>query len=171
MHNIYHHYFISPFHILYFSLTAKMVDFALIFRNPRNRTYFCTLTVPCRCWKSYLPYSKRSENIINRKNIKFYIEAIPPKFSQLRKNIFVSSSKKFEFFFDQKKFENCRQKSGKKSQIANLNIPWDLRFEIHMSICLPTIFRKFFGRKNSEFFFWTRKKIRSWEKFWGIASM
>ena len=32
--------------------------------------------------------SKRSENIINRKIVKFYIEAISQKFSQLRQKIF-----------------------------------------------------------------------------------
>ena len=63
---------------------------------------FCTLTVPCRCWKSYLPYSKRSENIINRKIRQFYIEAIPQKKSQLRK--------KFIFFRVQKKIEKLSAK-------------------------------------------------------------
>ena len=42
-----------------------------------------------------------SENLINRKFGKFYIEAVPPKNFQLRKNIYIfSSAKKFRFFFD-----------------------------------------------------------------------
>ena len=63
--------------------------------NPRNWAGFCALIVPWRCWKSYLPCSKRSENTINQKNRQFYIEAMSQKNSQLRKNIlFFSSSKK-----------------------------------------------------------------------------
>ena len=50
-------------------------------------------SAPCRRWKSYLPYTKRSENIINRKIRKFYIEAIP-NFSQLRKKMLFFRTKK-----------------------------------------------------------------------------
>ena len=68
--------------------------------NSRKWTGFCILTVPCRCWKSYLPCSKRSENIINRKSRNFYIEAIPNFFSQLRKKIyFFRTRKKFGDIF------------------------------------------------------------------------
>ena len=123
-------------------LTAKTVVFALIFRKPRNWTGFCTLTVPCRCWKSYLPYSKRSENIINRKIRQFYIEAIPQFFSQLRKKFFFSEFKKKSKFFRPKKFENCRQKSDKKSQISNLK----------RQIFADNFSNFFFGRLFFEFF-------------------
>ena len=42
-----------------------------------------------------MPCSKRSENLINRKIGTFYIEAIPPKFSQLRQKIFFRARSKY----------------------------------------------------------------------------
>ena len=87
----------------------------------RNWAGFCTLTVPCRCWKSYLPYSKRSENIINRKIRQFYIEAIPKKnLNSEKNNVFFEFKKKFENFPTKKFSKNGRQKSDPKSQISNL---------------------------------------------------
>ena len=50
---------------------------------------------------------KCSKNIIIRKIINFYIEAIPKTFSQLRKEIFFSSSKKID------------KKKLKKSKFSN----------------------------------------------------
>ena len=74
--------------------------------NHRNWAGFCALTVPWRCWKSYLPCSKRSENTINQKYRQFYIEAMPQKNSQLRKKVlFFSSSKKNEKYFFWKKIK------------------------------------------------------------------
>ena len=46
-------------------------------------------------WESYLPCSKRSENLINRKIGTFYIEAIPQNFSQLRQKIFFRARSKY----------------------------------------------------------------------------
>ena len=56
--------------------------------------FFCSHAATSGCWKSYLLCSKRSENIINRKIIKFYIETIPEKNSQLRKKTFFRARRK-----------------------------------------------------------------------------
>ena len=45
--------------------------------------------------KVHLPYSNRSENIINRKILIFYIKAIPQKISQLRQKIFFRARPKY----------------------------------------------------------------------------
>ena len=58
--------------------------------------------LPCRCWKSYLPYSKRSENIINQQIRKFYIEAIPKKNLNSEKQIFFRVQKKSKIFSTKK---------------------------------------------------------------------
>ena len=105
--------------------------------NPRNWAGFCALTVPWRCWKSYLPCSKRSENTINQKNRQFYIEAMSQKISQLRKNIyFFSSSKKiWKNTFSEKKiktsenFQNA-QISTKMIMFKNFQISIMLNFNI-----------------------------------------
>ena len=47
-----------------------------------------------KVWKSYLRCSDRSENIINRKIGTFYMEAIPRKKIQLRKNTFFFRAQK-----------------------------------------------------------------------------
>ena len=145
-------------------------------KSLKNRVFvvifFCAHAAPCRCWKSYLPYSKRSENIINRKNRKFYIEAIPKKKSQLRKKrYFFSSSKKFRKIFDQKKIDKLSAKIWQKISNLKSTYVWDLRLEILCQI-FADHFSIFFGRKNFDFFL-NSKKIyffRSWEKNLGIAS-
>ena len=43
--------------------------------------------------------SKRSENLINRKNAQFYIEIVIQLFSQLPKKIFFRNKKIFSIFF------------------------------------------------------------------------
>ena len=54
-------------------------------RNVQGHWYSSTKGLEC---------SKRPENIINRKNTFFYIEAIPPKFPQLRQKIFFRARQK-----------------------------------------------------------------------------
>ena len=138
--------------------------------NARNWAGLCALIVPCRYWKSYLPYSKRSENIINRKIRQFYIEAIPPKKSQLRKKIFFRARRKnFEKFSDQKIFENVRQKIWGEN-LKSQNRFWDLRFppdflsDIFEKILVGKFF-KFFSSSSKKYFF---SELRF---FLGIASM
>ena len=143
--------------------------------NHRNWAGFCALTVPWRCWKSYLPCSKRSENTINQKNRQFYIEAMSPKNYQLRKKIlFFSSSKKIEKLIFLKKnqkiwkFSKCsdfdKNDHFQISIMLNFNIIeiWTFsKMIIFVAIWAFWIFSDslfFFFRKIIFSFFWTRKK-------------
>ena len=65
------------------------------FSVPKNHSSDC---YPKEC-------SKRSGNLINRKNTIFYIETIPNFFSQLQKNIFFSTDQK-KYFFRKKYLRN-----------------------------------------------------------------
>ena len=81
--------------------------------------------------KMYLWTPDGPENLINRKNIFFYIEAIPNNFSQLRKKIFFFA---IENFFEkkskkksEKKIEKSETKNPRFFKISNFEI---LKFEI-----------------------------------------
>ena len=123
---------------------------------------------------------KRVENIINRKIINFYIEAMPKFFSQLRKKIFFSSSEKnLKNMFEKKILKNVRKKSGQKSKISNVeNLKcWHLRFSTFeiFDFC-PDFFEhfsRFFFENVFQFFFELEKNIFFFgvEIFFGIASM
>ena len=86
--------------------------------------FFFAHAAPCRCWKSYLPYSKRSENIINRKIRKFYIEGIPQKNLNSEKKIRARRKKfrkknrpnKFSKKIDLKNVENGKCQKSQKSR-------------------------------------------------------
>ena len=91
--------------------------------NHRNWAGLCALTVSCRCCKSYLPCSKRSENIINRKIGNFYIEAIFQKRISTPKKIFFSSSKKIQT-------KNLKIWKNQNFQISKIeNFVWKSKFK------------------------------------------
>ena len=89
--------------------------------NPIGKSHFCTRRARWGSWKSYLPCSKRSENIVNRKIRFFYIKAIPRNFSQLQKNIIFFEVQKFseKIFLGNfsKKSENRKFQISQKSKI------------------------------------------------------
>ena len=109
------------------------------------------------------------ENHINRKNIIFYIETIPQKFSQLRKKIEKNFDRDFfHFFFDEIFHLKNPTKNWKFQIFDNIFFPkiWNFRFFVGF-------FAKNFRRKKMEK---NRSKnfsifFRSWEKFRGIVSM
>ena len=98
-------------------------------------------SAPCRCWKSSLPYSKRAENIINRKRAKFYIEAIPHFFLNSEKKSKKSIEKKFDDFF----FAKNRIKNRKFQIFENLDFFENLtNFDFWSDFS-----RKFFSSKKN----------------------
>jgi len=116
----------------------------------RRKTH---ITLPFVASLKGLECSKRAENIITRKNIIFYIEAIPQFFPTSKKmgrsieKLFFSD-KKSTFFGDQNRdFQN----------------PAIFDFEIFCR-WFSKIFEKLFFESEQIFF-------RSWKTIWGIASM
>ena len=93
--------------------------------NPRNWAGFCALTVSCRCGKSHLWGSKRSENIINRKTENVYMEAVPQKISTPKcftKKSTKKSEKKMKI--KNRKFQNFENRNlkNRKFEIFDFEI-------------------------------------------------
>ena len=157
--------------------------------NDQNGRFGAKIQVLALLWANAradlkgLECSKRVGNTINRKITNFYIEAIPKKFSQLRKTIFFfSSSKKCSKFFRPKNFrkmstpKKIKKFRGQKKSwklFAIVGFSKDFLIKHNVFIRKPLLKPKNTRKKTGHYFDQARKNIfcRSWEIFLGIASM